>query len=69
MTCVRVRCSRLRVHVCTCCPMPAPQADASARPWRSYFDPIVVDTQKPCFFAEGTVLRQVDTGMAVMGGG
>uniref|UniRef100_A0A3Q0SXI0 5'-nucleotidase, cytosolic II, like 1 n=1 Tax=Amphilophus citrinellus TaxID=61819 RepID=A0A3Q0SXI0_AMPCI len=29
--------------------------------WRSYFDLIVVDTKKPLFFAEGTVLRQVDT--------
>uniref|UniRef100_A0ABI7W4T8 5'-nucleotidase domain containing 4 n=1 Tax=Felis catus TaxID=9685 RepID=A0ABI7W4T8_FELCA len=35
------------------------EAEGSARPWRSYFDLIVVDTQKPCFFAEGTVLRQV----------
>ncbi|XP_017522640.2 5'-nucleotidase domain-containing protein 4 isoform X1 [Manis javanica] len=32
-----------------------------ARPWKSYFDLIVVDTQKPRFFAEGTVLRQVNT--------
>ncbi|NWH68389.1 5NTC nucleotidase, partial [Geococcyx californianus] len=24
------------------------------RPWRSYFDLIVVDTRKPLFFAEGT---------------
>ncbi|XP_009999667.1 PREDICTED: cytosolic purine 5'-nucleotidase-like [Chaetura pelagica] len=31
------------------------------RPWRSYFDLIVVDTRKPLFFAEGTVLRQVNT--------
>ncbi|XP_039180154.1 cytosolic purine 5'-nucleotidase-like isoform X2 [Crotalus tigris] len=31
------------------------------RPWRSYFDMIVVDTCKPLFFAEGTVLRQVNT--------
>uniref|UniRef100_A0A672JGR6 5'-nucleotidase, cytosolic II, like 1 n=1 Tax=Salarias fasciatus TaxID=181472 RepID=A0A672JGR6_SALFA len=30
-------------------------------PWRSFFDLIVVDTRKPLFFAEGTVLRQVDT--------
>uniref|UniRef100_A0A665V1A3 Cytosolic purine 5'-nucleotidase-like n=1 Tax=Echeneis naucrates TaxID=173247 RepID=A0A665V1A3_ECHNA len=29
--------------------------------WRSYFDLIVVDTRKPLFFGEGTVLRQVDT--------
>ncbi|KAM9841071.1 5'-nucleotidase, cytosolic II, like 1 isoform 2-T2 [Aulostomus maculatus] len=31
------------------------------KPWRSFFDLIVVDTRKPLFFAEGTVLRQVDT--------
>ncbi|NWH81486.1 5NTC nucleotidase, partial [Piaya cayana] len=37
-------------------PPPTPQ-----RPWRSYFDLIVVDTRKPLFFAEGTVLRQVNT--------
>ncbi|EPY82039.1 5-nucleotidase domain-containing protein 4 [Camelus ferus] len=37
------------------------EAEAPARPWRSYFDLIVVDTQKPHFFAEGTVLRQVNT--------
>ncbi|KAM9721973.1 LOW QUALITY PROTEIN: 5'-nucleotidase domain-containing protein 4 [Dama dama] len=36
------------------------EAEAAARPWRSYFDLIVVDTQKPHFFAEGTVLRQVN---------
>ncbi|KAL3041601.1 hypothetical protein OYC64_019728 [Pagothenia borchgrevinki] len=29
--------------------------------WRSYFDLIVVDTKKPLYFGEGTVLRQVDT--------
>ncbi|XP_035464248.2 5'-nucleotidase, cytosolic II, like 1 isoform X6 [Scophthalmus maximus] len=29
--------------------------------WRSFFDLVVVDTRKPLFFAEGTVLRQVDT--------
>ena len=27
--------------------------------WKSYFDLIVVDAQKPKFFAEGTLLRQV----------
>uniref|UniRef100_A0A665V1U5 Cytosolic purine 5'-nucleotidase-like n=1 Tax=Echeneis naucrates TaxID=173247 RepID=A0A665V1U5_ECHNA len=32
-----------------------------SRSWRSYFDLIVVDTRKPLFFGEGTVLRQVDT--------
>ncbi|XP_061589381.1 5'-nucleotidase, cytosolic II, like 1 isoform X2 [Cololabis saira] len=31
------------------------------QPWQSYFDLIVVDTKKPQFFADGTVLRQVDT--------
>ncbi|XP_068430792.1 5'-nucleotidase, cytosolic II, like 1 [Clinocottus analis] len=31
------------------------------KPWRCFFDLIVVDTKKPQFFAEGTVLRQVDT--------
>ncbi|XP_037091674.1 cytosolic purine 5'-nucleotidase-like isoform X2 [Pollicipes pollicipes] len=30
------------------------------KPWRSYFDYIVVDARKPLFFAEGTILRQVD---------
>ncbi|XP_068130960.1 cytosolic purine 5'-nucleotidase-like [Hyperolius riggenbachi] len=33
----------------------------SKKTWRSYFDLIVVDTRKPLFFAEGTVLRQVNT--------
>ncbi|XP_017692846.1 PREDICTED: 5'-nucleotidase domain-containing protein 4 isoform X2 [Lepidothrix coronata] len=37
------------------------KVDTPQRPWRSYFDLIVVDTRKPLFFAEGTVLRQVDT--------
>ncbi|XP_028931732.2 cytosolic purine 5'-nucleotidase isoform X1 [Ornithorhynchus anatinus] len=36
-------------------------AGTAPRPWRSYFDLVVVDTQKPGFFAEGTVLRQVNT--------
>lgn len=43
-------------HLCLHLPTPC-------RPWRSYFDLIVVDTQKPCFFAEGTVLRQLRTVM------
>jgi len=30
------------------------------KPWRSYFNHIVVDSRKPLFFGEGTVLRQVD---------
>ncbi|CAN0509257.1 unnamed protein product [Rangifer tarandus platyrhynchus] len=38
----------------------AGEAEAAARPWRSYFDLIVVDTQKPHFFVQGTVLRQVN---------
>uniref|UniRef100_A0A3B5L6E7 5'-nucleotidase, cytosolic II, like 1 n=1 Tax=Xiphophorus couchianus TaxID=32473 RepID=A0A3B5L6E7_9TELE len=31
------------------------------KPWRAFFDLVVVDTRKPLFFADGTVLRQVDT--------
>lgn len=31
------------------------------RNWKTYFDIIVVDARKPLFFAEGTLLRQVDT--------
>ncbi len=30
------------------------------KPWRSYFNYVVVDGRKPAFFGEGTVLRQVD---------
>ncbi|KAM9585222.1 LOW QUALITY PROTEIN: 5'-nucleotidase domain-containing protein 4 [Trichechus inunguis] len=41
----------------------AGEAEASAKPWRSCFDLMVVDTQKP-FFAEGMMLRQVNTAMA-----
>lgn len=37
------------------------QVGTSHRPWQSYFDLILVDARKPVFFAEGTVLRQVDT--------
>ncbi|KAL4609648.1 cytosolic purine 5'-nucleotidase-like [Arapaima gigas] len=38
-----------------------PKPGTPKRPWHSYFDLVVVDTRKPVFFAEGTVLRQVDT--------
>ncbi|XP_067857187.1 cytosolic purine 5'-nucleotidase-like isoform X2 [Heptranchias perlo] len=38
-----------------------PKPGTAHRSWRSYFDLIVVDTRKPLFFAEGTVVRQVDT--------
>lgn len=38
-----------------------PQPGTPHRPWQSYFDLILVDARKPLFFAEGTVLRQVDT--------
>ncbi|KAK0085924.1 hypothetical protein PV325_004218 [Microctonus aethiopoides] len=31
------------------------------RDWKTYFDTIVVDANKPLFFGEGTILRQVDT--------
>ena len=27
------------------------------KPWREYFDYVVVDSRKPAFFGEGTVLR------------
>uniref|UniRef100_A0A8C5M8W8 Cytosolic purine 5'-nucleotidase n=1 Tax=Leptobrachium leishanense TaxID=445787 RepID=A0A8C5M8W8_9ANUR len=40
---------------------PCKDSDPSQKVWRSYFNLIVVDTRKPLFFAEGTVLRQVDT--------
>ncbi|KHJ48272.1 HAD superfamily hydrolase, 5'-nucleotidase [Trichuris suis] len=35
--------------------------DSENRNWRSYFDAIVVDANKPLWFAEGTVFRQIDT--------
>ncbi|KAM8829289.1 cytosolic purine 5'-nucleotidase-like isoform 3-T5 [Spinachia spinachia] len=38
-----------------------PTLGGEKKSWRSFFDLIVVDTKKPLFFAEGTVLRQVDT--------
>lgn len=40
-----------------------------AKPWREYFDHVVVDAKKPKFFGEGTVLRQVDvsTGKIMIG--
>ncbi|KAG9335724.1 hypothetical protein JZ751_004260 [Albula glossodonta] len=38
-----------------------PKPNTAKRPWRSYFDLVVVDARKPLFFAEGTVLRMVDT--------
>lgn len=47
----------------------APQEEPPHRLWRSYFDLIVVDTRKPLFFAEGTVLRQVNTVSARLGAG
>ncbi|XP_008302244.1 5'-nucleotidase, cytosolic II, like 1 isoform X2 [Stegastes partitus] len=37
-----------------------PKPGTPKQPWQSFFDLIVVDTRKPLFFAEGTVLRQVD---------
>ena len=30
------------------------------RDWKSYFDFIIVDAQKPLFFAEGTTMRIID---------
>ncbi|KAM8860138.1 5'-nucleotidase, cytosolic IIa isoform 1-T1 [Spinachia spinachia] len=38
-----------------------PKPGSPHRPWKSYFDLILVDARKPVFFGEGTVLRQVDT--------
>uniref|UniRef100_A0A8C7FPQ0 5'-nucleotidase, cytosolic II, like 1 n=1 Tax=Oncorhynchus kisutch TaxID=8019 RepID=A0A8C7FPQ0_ONCKI len=38
-----------------------PGAKYPKKTWRTFFDLVVVDTRKPLFFAEGTVLRQVDT--------
>ncbi|CAF1676904.1 unnamed protein product [Didymodactylos carnosus] len=35
-------------------------AKKGKRDWKSYFDFILVDAQKPLFFAEGTTLRLVD---------
>ena len=34
--------------------------DTQGRSWKSYFDYIFVDSQKPKFFQEGTTLREVD---------
>ncbi|KAK2714156.1 cytosolic purine 5'-nucleotidase-like isoform X2 [Artemia franciscana] len=33
---------------------------SEGKSWKEYFDYIVVDSRKPLFFGEGTVLRQVD---------
>jgi 5'-nucleotidase len=33
---------------------------AVKRDWKSYFHFIIVDAQKPLFFAEGTTLRNID---------
>lgn len=37
------------------------QPDEPHRNWKTYFDIIVVDANKPLFFGEGTILRQVNT--------
>ncbi|XP_037548341.1 5'-nucleotidase, cytosolic II, like 1 [Nematolebias whitei] len=37
------------------------QPGCPKKTWPSFFDLVVVDTRKPLFFADGTVLRQVDT--------
>ena len=29
-------------------------------PWESFFNYVIVDSKKPAFFAEGTVLRKVE---------
>uniref|UniRef100_V5GHV4 Cytosolic purine 5'-nucleotidase n=1 Tax=Anoplophora glabripennis TaxID=217634 RepID=V5GHV4_ANOGL len=38
-----------------------PRPEDPHRNWKTYFDIVVVDAQKPLFFGEGTILRQVDT--------
>ncbi|KRX59401.1 Cytosolic purine 5'-nucleotidase, partial [Trichinella sp. T9] len=40
--------------------------DSETKSWRSYFDFIVVDANKPLWFAEGTVFRQVDQGTGTL---
>jgi 5'-nucleotidase len=35
-------------------------SNTTNRDWKSYFDFIIVDAQKPLFFAEGTTLRIID---------
>ncbi|XP_031433380.1 5'-nucleotidase, cytosolic II, like 1 [Clupea harengus] len=40
---------------------PGARNSAPKKSWRNFFDLVVVDTRKPVFFGEGTVLRQVDT--------
>lgn len=37
------------------------QSGAPVRSWRTYFDYMLVDANKPLFFSEGTILRQVNT--------
>lgn len=37
------------------------------RPWRSYFDYVLVDAGKPRWFGDGTALRQVDTASGALG--
>lgn len=34
--------------------------DGVVQDWTSYFDTIVVDACKPRFFADGTIMREVD---------
>ena len=33
---------------------------STGRHWRTYFDYILVDAQKPLFFAEGTSLKEIN---------
>ena len=42
---------------------------STPRSWKSYFDHIIVDSKKPLFFAEGSMLREVDeeTGSLIVG--
>jgi len=34
---------------------------ANGKPWREFFQVSIVDSRKPAFFEEGTLLRQIDT--------
>uniref|UniRef100_A0A6A7G9Q2 Cytosolic purine 5'-nucleotidase-like isoform X3 n=2 Tax=Hirondellea gigas TaxID=1518452 RepID=A0A6A7G9Q2_9CRUS len=38
-----------------------PDSKGEVRDWKTYFDAIVVDANKPSFFGDGSIMRQVDT--------
>ena len=47
-------------HTHTHTHLPHMQPGSPHREWKSYFDYIIVDAKKPQFFAEGSMLREVD---------